>query len=126
MSSPAFTPMNAVPFTRVVIDDQFWSPRQETNRKVTIPYVQSMSEKTGRFDSFELAKADLEGGWKFGMPNPPIYWDSDVAKWIEAASYSLATHPDVKLASKVDEVIALVAASQQDDCLLYTSDAADE
>ena len=115
MSSPAFTPMNAVPFTRVVIDDQFWSPRQETNRKVTIPYVQSMSEKTGRFDSFELTKADLEGGWKFGMPNPPIYWDSDVAKWIEAASYSLATHPDVELAAKVDEVIALVAASQQDD-----------
>ena len=49
------------------------------------------------------------------MPNPPIYWDSDVAKWIEAASYSLATHPDVELAAKVDEVIALVAASQQDD-----------
>ena len=115
MSSPAFTPMNAVPFTRVLIDDQFLSPRQETNRKVTIPYVQSMSEKTGRFDSFELTKADLEGGWKFGMPNPPIYWDSDVAKWIEAASYSLATHPDVELAAKVDEVIALVAASQQDD-----------
>lgn len=115
MPSPAFTPMNAVPFTRVVIDDQFWSPRQETNRNVTIPYVQSMSEKTGRFDSFQLTKADLEGGWKFGMPNPPIYWDSDVAKWIEAASYSLATHPDVELAAKVDEVIALVAASQQDD-----------
>jgi DUF1680 family protein len=115
MANPAFTPMSAVPFTRVVIDDGFWSPRLETNRKVTIPYVQSMSEKTGRFDSFGLTETDLEGGWKFGMPNPPIYWDSDVAKWIEAASYSLATHPDAKLAEKVGEVIELIAASQQDD-----------
>ena len=114
MTKPAFLPMNAVPFTRVVIDDQFWSPRQETNRNVTIPYVQSMSESTGRFDSFKLT-TDFEGGWKYGMPNPPIYWDSDVAKWIEAASYSLATHPDADLLRKVDDVIELIAASQQDD-----------
>ena len=107
--------MRAVPFTRVVIDDQFWSLRQETNRKITIPYVQSMAEKTGRFDSFRLTHANLEGGWKFGMQNPPIYWDSDVAKWIEAASYSLATHPETGLARKVDEVVELIAASQQDD-----------
>ena len=110
-----FPPMRAVPFTRVVIDDQFWSLRQETNRKITIPYVQSMAEKTGRFDSFRLTHANLEGGWKFGMQNPPIYWDSDVAKWIEAASYSLATHPETGLARKVDEVVELIAASQQDD-----------
>jgi len=115
MASPAFPPMRAVPFTRVVIDDQFWSLRQETNRKITIPYVQSMAEKTGRFDSFRLTHANLEGGWKFGMQNPPIYWDSDVAKWIEAASYSLATHPETGLARKVDEVVELIAASQQDD-----------
>jgi len=115
MASPDSSPMNAIPFTRVVIDDHFWSPRQETNRNVTIPYVQSMSEKTGRFESFKLTQADLEGGWKFGMPNPPIYWDSDVAKWIEAASYSLSTHPDEELAAKVDEVIELIAVSQQDD-----------
>ena len=115
MASPDSSPMNAIPFTRVVIDDHFWSPRQETNRNVTIPYVQSMSEKTGRFESFKLTQADLEGGWKFGMPNPPIYWDSDVAKWIEAASYSLSTHPDEELAAKIDEVIELIAVSQQDD-----------
>ncbi|MDP6136496.1 MAG: glycoside hydrolase family 127 protein [Arenicellales bacterium] len=118
MASPDFHPMSAVPFTRVVINDQFWLPRQETNRKITIPYVQSMSEKTGRFDSFKLTHANPEGGWVFGMPNPPIYWDSDVAKWIEAASYSLATHFDADLAGKVEEIVELIAASQQDDSYL--------
>jgi hypothetical protein len=115
MANVALPAMSAVPFARVVIDDQFWSPRQDINRNITIPYVQSMSEKTGRFDSFELTRADLEGGWKFGMPNPPIYWDCDVAKSIEAASYSLMTHPDTDLAGKVEEVVELIAASQQDD-----------
>ena len=114
MTKPAAPTMNAVPFTRVVIDDKFWSPRQETNRNVTIPYVQTKSETTGRFDSFKLT-TDFEGGWEFGMPNPPIYWDSDVAKWLEAASYSMATHPDADLSGKVDEVIELIDASQQDD-----------
>ncbi len=74
-----------------------------------------MSEKTGRFDSFKLTMSELEEGWQFGMPNPPIYWDSDVAKWIEAASYSFTTHPDADLEQKVDEVIDLIAASQQAD-----------
>jgi DUF1680 family protein len=38
-----------------------------------------------------------------------------VAKWIEAAAYSLATHPDPALEALLDEVIALIASSQQPD-----------
>ena len=30
-------PFQPVPFTRVHLDDVFWAPRIETNRKVTIP-----------------------------------------------------------------------------------------
>ena len=38
-----------------------------------------------------------------------MYWDSDIAKWIEAASYSLATHPDPALDALLDEVVARIA-----------------
>ena len=31
-------PIRPVPFTRVVVDDAFWSPRQKTSLDVTIPY----------------------------------------------------------------------------------------
>ena len=31
-------PFQPVPFTSVTIQDTFWLPRIETNRKVTIPY----------------------------------------------------------------------------------------
>ena len=74
-----------------------------------------MCEKMGRFDSFKMTRREHGEAWRLGMPNPPIYWDSDVAKWIEAASYSLAKHPDADLERKVDEVVNLVALSQQPD-----------
>ena len=49
-----------------------------------------------------------------------MFWDSDVAKWIEAASFSLATNPDPQLDALLDEVIALIAGAQHADGYLNT------
>src|SRR6185436_20870862 len=46
--------------------------------------------------------------------------DSDVYKTIEAAAYSLATHPDPALDKYVDSIIAKIAAGQQPDGYLIT------
>lgn len=98
-----------VSFTNVVIDDAFWSPRIKVNREQTIPHQYQQSKETGRIEAFKLK-------WKPGMKDEPhIFWDSDVAKWLEAASYSLATHPDPELDRLVDEVITLIASAQQPD-----------
>jgi DUF1680 family protein len=68
-----------------------------------------MCQETGRIDAYRL-------DWKPGMEKAPHqFWDSDVAKWIEAASHSLATHPDPTLDALLDEVIALIASAQQPD-----------
>ncbi|MBM7587353.1 DUF1680 family protein [Bacillus pakistanensis] len=96
-------------FTNVVIDDAFWSPRIQVNREQTIPHQYVQCKETGRIDAFNLT-------WKHGMDyEPHIFWDSDVAKWIEAASYSLATHPDPELEKLVDDVISLIASAQHPD-----------
>jgi DUF1680 family protein len=101
--------LKPVSFTDVVIDDAFWSPRIKVNREQTIPHQYQQCKETGRIDAFKL-------NWKQGMENEPhIFWDSDVAKWLEAASYSLSTHPDPELEKLVDEVIALIASAQQPD-----------
>ena len=98
-----------VPLDRVRIHDRFWAPRQETNRSVTLPLQYRILQDTGRIDAFRL-------GWQPGQPRQPHqFWDSDVAKWIEAAGYSLATHPDPGLMARVDAVIDLIAAAQQPD-----------
>ena len=41
-------------------------------------------------------------------------------KWIEAAAYSLKTHPDKELERRVNEVVALMAGAQQPDGYLNT------
>lgn len=104
--TPTCTP---IPFTQVKFLPGFWQQRQDVNRTHTIPIEHKQLVDTGRIDAFKLT-------WKPGQPNPPhIFWDSDVAKWIEAASYSLATHPDPQLDEMMDQVISLIAAAQQPD-----------
>jgi DUF1680 family protein len=106
-----YTPL---PFTVVSIEDEFWAPRLRINREHTIPIEYQQCRDTGRIDAFRL-------NWKPGMePVPHIFWDSDVAKWIEAASYSLATHPDPELEASLDKVIALISSAQGPDGYLNT------
>ena len=93
--------------TDVEINDAFWTPRLDVNRNATLPIEYDQCKKTGRLDAMK---------WKEGKgPAPHIFWDSDTAKWIEAAAYSLATHPDKKLQRKVDRVIDTLAAAQCED-----------
>jgi hypothetical protein len=99
-----------VPFTAVHFSDSFWAPRIETNRTATIPQIYRKLEETGRISAFDL---------NFARPVPwpivLIFGDSNPAKWIEAAAYSLATHPDPELADPVDPVVDKVIAAQQPD-----------
>ena len=110
-------PIRPVPFTAVEIKDGFWSPRLETNRAVTVRHDFDKCETTGRIANFAvaggLAKGDFVGLFGFN--------DSDVYKVIEGASYSLRLRPDPGLETYVDEVIAKIAAAQEDDGYLYTA-----
>lgn len=99
-----------VPFRHVAINDPFWSPKLQINRCVSIPFQYRQLKESGRIDALRLE-------WCPGsaLPEPHCYWDSDTAKWVEAASYFLALHPDPDLAAKVDEVVDLFVSAQQPD-----------
>jgi uncharacterized protein len=87
----------------------FWQQKQDINREVSLPIAYDHCLRTGRIDA-------LRHTWKNGDPKQPHhYWDSDIAKWVEAAAYSLADHPDPGLEKRVAEVVDLVIASQQPD-----------
>ena len=109
------TGLAAVPFTNVTIADEFWRPRLETNRKVTIPYAFKKCEETGRIDNFAKAAGLIEGKFEGIRFN-----DSDVFKVIEGAAYSLSLYPNPKLDKYLDDVITKIAAAQEDDGYLYT------
>jgi DUF1680 family protein len=105
-----------VAFTEVQITDGFWLPRMKTNRTITIPFAFEKSEETGRIDNF--AKA---GGLMPGKFEGRRYNDSDVFKIMEGAAYSLSLHPDPELEQYMDDLIAKIAAAQEDDGYLFTT-----
>src|SRR5215203_5316220 len=97
-------PFQAVDFTKVKLTDNFWLPRIETNRTVTIPASFERCENTGRVKNFTMA-AEKQG--KFCTVFP--FDDTDIYKTIEGASFSMAVHPDPKMLRYVDSLIVLIA-----------------
>ena len=86
-------------YDNVDITGGFWHEKQQLIRNVTIWNVYKRFEETGRFEAFKM-------NWKEGMPNKPhIFWDSDVAKWLESAAYLTKKQRDPKLEAIVDEVV---------------------
>lgn len=109
-------PIQTVPFTAVKLTDNFWLPRIEINRTVTIPASFERCQNTGRIKNFVMA-AEKKG--KFCTTFP--FDDTDIYKTIEGASFSLAVHPDPKLDAYVDSLIVIIGAAQEPDGYLYTA-----
>ena len=104
------------------INDNFWSRTRETIRKEGIPYqwralndLVEGAEPSCSMRNFRIA-AGLESGEHGGF----VFQDSDLAKWIEGAAYSLRWHPDPELEATLNSVIDVIAAAQQPDGYLDT------
>ena len=114
-------PVQPVPFTAVRLNDVFWAPRIETNRKVTIPAAFQKCEESGRVNNFERAAQALRGE-PHDMKAPPYpFDDTDLYKVIEGAAYVLNVQPDPQLDAYVDKMIAKIAAAQEPDGYIYTT-----
>jgi len=114
--------IRAIPMNNVRITDAFWSLRQKLMTDVTIPYMEKIlrdevpgAEKSHAISNFRMAAGE-ESGEFYGM----VFQDSDVAKWLEAAAYSLALKDDPALSERVDDVVALIGRAQQADGYLNT------
>ena len=100
--------MKSIGFDKIALDG-FWKERFEINKNSTIPMVYNRFCDTGRFDAFRC-------DWKEGMENKPhFFWDSDVAKWIEGAAYTIKICPDANLEKIIDETVDLIEKNQWDD-----------
>ncbi|MGM0485389.1 MAG: glycoside hydrolase family 127 protein [Planctomycetota bacterium] len=104
-----------IPFSRVDVADDFWTPRLETNRTVTIPYAFEQCEKTDRISNFEKA-----AGLKEGKHEGAAFNDSDVYKIMEGAAYSLQVHSDQEMRSYLDRLVHVIQKAQWDDGYLFT------
>lgn len=115
-------PSKSVPLQQVKLDDSFWSEYVRLVREVVIPYqYEALHDRIpGVEPSHAITNFRIAAGREQGEFHGFVFQDSDVAKWLEAAAYSLAIHPDADLESKVDEIVDLIAEAQQPDGYLNT------
>lgn len=129
--------LHEISWKDVTITGGFWKKRQEINETVTLPAEYRQCKETGRIDSVKClydpsvvtsGKASIVtiDGIFFlddqheGPPRPHHYWDSDLAKWMEAASYSLLHRPDPKIEKIIDDIVADYQKIQMPDGYLNT------
>ena len=99
--------IKSIPWKNTKVNGGLMKERQETIAHKTLNHVFEQYEKKGRIGA---------ANWQNGMPNKPhYYYDSDVAKLIEAAAYSMVQFPDFELKNKIEKVIDNFISIQEAD-----------
>ncbi|MBQ4351755.1 MAG: glycoside hydrolase family 127 protein [Clostridia bacterium] len=93
----------------VTLTGGYWREKYDLNRDVTMKAVYDRFDESGRIAAFRC-------DWKEGMPNRPhIFWDSDVAKWMEGAAYLLEKENIPALEEKVEALVDEIERNQHED-----------
>lgn len=115
LTNSPYAKLKTVPVRAVTIQDGFWSQRRKTNITSSIPSMHRELLAHGRMDNF----LRLEG--KSSEPQKgPVYSDSDIYKWTEAAAFTLQTSNEPQLRSIVEKMIREVVAIQEPSGYLNT------
>jgi len=115
LSNSPYAKLKTVPIRAVTIEDGFWSQRRKTNVASSIPSMHDELLAHGRMDNF----LRLEG--KSSEPQKgPVFSDSDIYKWTEAAAFTLQTKDNPKLRNTVQTMIGEVVAVQEPSGYLNT------
>lgn len=100
--------MKTFSFKEVELTGGYLFDKQELNRKITINSVYDRFYDTGRIGAFKFDyDPSVEGSVK-----PHIFWDSDIAKWIEGAAYIIKKHPTPELEEKIDAIVENIKKNQ--------------
>lgn len=94
----------------------FWARRRLVARSNTLRHQLQMLKSTGRYDAFKLK-------WHPSYSDPPtiwpipnhLFWDSDVAKWIEGACYFLTDQQDDEIDAAVKDLVQMIQGAQMED-----------
>lgn len=115
LSNSPYAKLKTVPVRAVTIEEGFWSQRRKTNLEYSIPSMHDELLAHGRMDNF----LRLEG--KSSEPQKgPVFSDSDIYKWTEAAAFTLQTKDNPKLRNTVQTMIGEVVAVQEPSGYLNT------
>ena len=92
--------MEQIQFADIRLQDGFWGHYEDMVRRITLPAI--YRQFADRFRALPCSKQ---------IPSH-IYWDSDVAKWIEAAAYLTQTRREPELERIVDTAVDAIVRNQ--------------
>jgi DUF1680 family protein len=112
--------LHTVPVSAVHLGDGFWAARRAVTVERSLPTMLDLLEEHGVVDNFRRLS-----GRKNVPRKGPLYTDSDLYKWIEAASWAIASNetPDVdkhKLRGQIESLISDIIAAQEPSGYLNT------
>src|SRR5579884_583020 len=112
--------LHTVPIQAVHLGDGFWANRRWVTTEHSLPTMLELLEEHGVMDNFRRLS-----GRKNVARRGPVYTDSDAYKWIEAASWALASNETTdadkqKLRQQIESMISDIAAAQEPSGYLNT------
>ena len=107
--------LHNVPIHAVTITEGFWGTRRAINLNSSIPSMEKLLEANGRMANFQrlAGKSDAK-------QTGPVYSDSDVYKWIEAAGFALQSGDHPELRAQTENIIKEIVAVQESSGYLNT------
>ncbi len=96
-------------------DKSFWKRYQQANIARSIPGLFELFEQKGILDNFRRV-----AGTKQCERRGPWFTDSDIYKWLEAATYALSYSEDKTIRQQYETAVETVIAAQQPDGYLNT------
>ncbi|WP_328293218.1 glycoside hydrolase family 127 protein [Kineococcus sp. NBC_00420] len=102
--------LHPVPLGASRITSGFWFERQEANRRQAIRTGYEKLETAGNLRNLRIA-----AGTEQGEVKGPIFMDSDVYKWLEAAGWEYGRGADEQILAWIREVSDVAAAAQAED-----------
>ena len=106
-----------VPFDQVSLQDDFWLPRLNTQKRTLVPF--SLDKTAYAVENLRRVGAYLRGEKVTKPLEGPYYVASDLFKVMEGAAYLLTLEKDEALERQMDEIIDVIAAAQAPDGYLY-------
>lgn len=106
-----------IPFDQVSLQDNFWLPRLETQKKTLVPFA--LDKTAYAVENLRRVGAYLRGERVTQPLEGPYYVASDLFKVMEGAAYLLTLEKDEELERQMDQIIDIIAAAQAPDGYLY-------
>jgi len=115
LAKSPYAKLRNVPVHAVTIASGFWGARRQTNVEKSVPSMEKLLEANGRMDNF------LRLAGKSNAPQRgPVFSDSDVYKWTEAAGFALQSGDRPDLRANTDKLINEIVAVQEPSGYLNT------